>query len=1004
MTNNKEKDLKQLEAENKRLKRLLTRMHQGFWGIPAGDQSIGSKEPAEHFPLYISSILSTPLPFNERINKTLKVLGLYAEVSRIYIFENRDNGRQLSNSFEWCNDGVIPQRENLQDMSYNDFPTLKKMLATEGMIKASNIKSLPEEFHQILQQQHIESILIIPLNVNDHFFGFIGFDECSYNREWLAHELDLLNMASRLISSAYEREEANIEIRQTHDAILSINKELEKKEAFLQNLLSASPLGIMLIKNHKIEYINTTIINDLGYYKEELIGTPLANFFYNKDEDQQTIESFYEEIDREGIASIEILFKDKDGNPSTLRLLGKQMPGNSDDICYLLMGENISLIKETEKYLQESEDLNQKIIESTIDGIFIIANTNNTKKMIYANNAGLEMLGYEYDELANIKPEEVFPDKKHINRFFEVKKLISQGKDFIGEIQLLNKSKEIVHTEVYATSVQLKGQQHYYFSLHNITHRYRNEEELKLSERKFRALTENSPDHIIRINRKGTLSFCNAAFIKDFKLDLSYCLGKKLNELDGLPPEFTNELNNAIGDVLISKSITHIELEFSIDGQQFAFDWTITPETDNLNQLSSLLLVGRNFTLRKRAEQQLIIAKEKAESADNLKSAFLANMSHEIRTPLNAIVGFTNLLNENHITNEEKNDYIQIINSSSENLMSLINDIVDLAKIESGELSIHLQEANPNKSLADLYKLFEKRMDMDSKKHLKFYLNIPEDSSELLVTCDLKRLTQVFMNLVGNAFKFTSKGFIEIGYTKEANQLRFFVRDTGIGIAEDKQSIIFNPFRQEEEESSKHYGGTGLGLSISRRLIESMNSRLELSSEKHKGSEFYFSLPLKEKQSHQVTLKVPKPSPENVKLSMSINISWPDKIVLLVDATSTAQLQMRKNLEQTKITLISARTPNSARELLLKRNDIDLVLMDVNMPDLNAIEFIKSIRRMNIDIPFIAQFVETSPYKLKSLLNSGFDDAVTKPVQKNELLHKINTVLKGVHKSQLNLN
>ncbi len=1171
MANSTEKTLNQLEAENKRLKRLIKRIHRGSWSIPVGDDSVNSEESEGHLPLYISAILMANMPFEERVNKVLKALGQFADVSRIYIFENFSNNERMRNSFEWCNDGVSPEIDNLQDLSYDIYPEWKTMLIDDGIIKASDIKSLPKKVYEVLNAQNIESVLVYPLYVNSEFFGFIGFDECSYNRDWLPFELDLIKMAAQLVSNAfgseinqksinkhhndqqvlltvshllvsdipfsdkldgaikelancfniaqtfiyengdnnrlcslsnsyfldekqvadsslsmlnfekdlpgwlvsfernglyssnsntiqyasnafhqkdnecavlaipirsegmswgfitlvndksfggfdsihekafstvaemlagaYERENANCRIQQNHDEILNINKELEKKEAFLQNLLSSAPIGILLVRNRIIEYVNSAIITHSGYSRDELVGMPLSNLYYDGEEDLNRIKTFYKEINEEGIASIEVQLKDKLGDPIALRILGTEVPDNDTDTCYMLIGEDISLIKETEKSLQESEERNQKVIETTVDGIFILDSGN---QLVYANASGLNMLGYEFDELVQVRFEDIFPEKVFLERLEQAIVKINKGENYSGDVQLLHKSNELIHAEIYATGIQLNGQLHSYFSMHNISKRKKNEQALKQSEHKFRALTENSPDHIIRIDRKGTLSFCNAAFLKDFNLELNDCLGKKLQDLKGLPKEFVDGLNNAVGDVLLSATITPVELEFKFNNQMYAFDWTITPETDDNQQLSSLLLVGRNFTLRKRAEQELLIAKERAESADNLKSAFLANMSHEIRTPLNAIVGFTNLLNEEHISTEEKADYIKIINNSSENLMELINDIVDLAKIESGELNIHLKDANPNSLLEELFKMFDKRMDLTSKKHLKFYLNIPVNSSGLMVSCDLKRLNQVLVNLVGNAFKFTPKGFIEIGYTTEEDGLRFYVRDTGIGISPDKQSIIFDPFRQEEENTSKNYGGTGLGLSISKRLVAAMEGTLELNSEKNKGSEFFFTLPLAKENSTPIVKNIPKTEPKAPRIEIPANLSWPDKIVLLVDATSTAQLQMRKNLERTKITLISARTPNSARELLFKRNDIDLVLLDVNTPGLNAEEFIQSIRQVGISIPFIAQSVETDITKLEGILKSGFDDVISKPIVKDELLQKINVVLNNVPRSQLN--
>lgn len=1168
MGNDKNKDFYRLEAENKRLKRLIKRLHKGLWGIPFQDEPLDDNAE-DHLLLYLSSVLVSQAPFKVRLNKVLEALGSFTEVSRIYIFENFNNSPRVRNTFEWCNDGVDPEIHNLQDVSYDDFPHWENMLEEKGIIKASNINTFPEKLKLFLQAQYIESIIAIPLIVNGKNYGFIGFDECSYNREWLPHEVDLLKVASRLISSAYEtninqaqiikqskeqqllldisrllisnlnfseklnstieklarhygfdqvliyesgdnnrfssltnsfcidgqaiddrlnilnfaqdlpgwlesfnrkgyytstnatlqhlssnafittkpnriitavpirskqclwgfivtlnpkknedlpieetslhtiadmfagtyeREDAQLRIKQNHNEILMINTELEKKEAFLHNILSSAPIGIMMIRNQKIEFINASAITSSGYSENELIGTDISNYCY-KEVNKEKLVEFYNEIEDNGTSSIEVMVKNKMGEPLTYRIIGKQIPDKSEDKCYLLIADDITLIKAAEKNLQESEERNQKIIETTIDGIFIF---NGSHKVVYANSPGLNMLGYNIEELRQISLNQLFNESDNYERFKLLLSNSYSGTDYIGDTKLINKTQDIIYAEIYATTIMINGQNHAYVSLHDITKRKENEKALKTSEKKFRALTDNSPDHILRISRTGTLSFCNSSFIKDYGLKLQDCLGQKLSDIDKLPHEMVDGLNNAIGDVLISKSTTPVELDYTANGQIHSFDWTITPETNDTNQLSSLLLVGRNFTLRKRAEQELIIAKEEAESADRLKSAFLANMSHEIRTPLNAIVGFTNLLNEKHISDSEKEEYIDIINNSSENLMDLINDIVDLAKIESGQMSIKLQDKNPNELLNYLFKRFEKHMQPDTQKHLKFYLQIPENTDEIGILCDLKRLEQVLNNLLSNAFKFTPKGFIEMGYTIEDNRFTFFVRDTGIGISSDKIDVIFEPFRQEDESTAKLYGGTGLGLSISKRLLEGMGSQLVLSSEKNKGTEFTFSLPVSDKRLQPIIKEKTITIENNVRETITTKTVWPDKIILLVDATSTAQLQIRKHLDQSKVTLISARTPNSARELLLKRKDIDLVLIDINMPGINAEEFIKSIRQLNINIPFIAQSVEIEQSKINSILTAGFNDILNKPIQKEELLQKISMAFKGVYRSQLN--
>ena len=1168
-----ENKLQQLEAENIRLKRIMKRMYQGVLGTPSNSPKDGQTISKGYFPLYISTLLEAEQPFSNRINNTLAAIGDFIDVSRIYIFENNNiDNNILSNTFEWCNNGVNPEIDNLQNLSYAQYPEWRRMLIDDGFIKASNIKQqLPNEVHECLNAQNIKALLVYPLWVKDEFFGFIGFDECSFYREWLPHETDFLQMVAHLISNSFEKEKnhaqlnkhveiqqlildishtlnsddnfdvqlnkalhqlinhfnnehtflyeninnntqcknifehspknnsditfsnntvltynidlkgwlesfekdgiynsrtyyesnseadqeicsiiaipirsenqfwgfigfkncspdynwnishkkalftiadmlsnsyqrriANTKLRQSHAEILKINKDLSGKEQFLNNILASAPVGILLIRNRKIEYINNATMAHSGYSRDELIGRSLADLYFDGKQNLTIINNFYHEIDKNGVASMDSHMKSKDGSEIILRVLGTPAANTSDDNSYLLIAEDITQIKKTEINLRESEERNRKLIEATIDGIFIVKSN---MQVAYANTSACNMLAYSKKEILDLKVNNIFPSNDHMIRFSEIVYKIESGNDFIGDTQLIDKNNELIHAEIYATTLKLEGEVHYFFSIHNITKRKNNEVSLINSERKFRALTENSPDHIVRIDNHGIITYCNTSFLNEFELTEKNCSGRILTNINELPKELTSGLASGIKEVMSSASAKNIELEFRYKDKILAFDWTITPETDNNLKLSSTLIIGRNFTQKKIAEQELVVAKEKAIGADKLKSAFLANMSHEIRTPLNAIVGFTNLLKEENITESEKIEYIDIINKSSENLMELINDIVDLAKIESGELNLTLESCNVIQLLKELHLLFEKRMAIDQKTHLKFYLNLPDDNNTLNIDCDHRRLRQIFINLLGNAFKFTQKGFIEFGYTKEENNIRFYVRDTGIGINPDKQSVIFEPFRQADESTSKNYGGTGLGLSICKRLVAVHSGNIGLISEPATGSEFYFTIPLNKPKTNGIkSSNIKTKAIEQTKVIMPANYTWTNKMMLLIDATSSAQLQMRKVLERTKITLMSARTQNSARELLLKRNDIHIVLIDLEMPGLELSNFIPSIRQMGIYVPFVGQTSQKLSQEAKNkYLTMGFDHVFEKPIEIDELLHAFNASLLGINTPKTNI-
>ncbi|MDO8930632.1 MAG: ATP-binding protein, partial [Bacteroidota bacterium] len=237
---------------------------------------------------------------------------------------------------------------------------------------------------------------------------------------------------------------------------------------------------------------------------------------------------------------------------------------------------------------------------------------------------------------------------------------------------------------------------------------------------------------------------------------------------------------------------------------------------------------------------ELIIAKEKAEESDRLKSAFLANMSHEVRTPLNNIIGFSELLTDPYFEEEHKNEFITHIITNGNNLLSIISDIMDISKIESGEIKIRNSQINLLKFISDVEANFSFKA---KEKNIELKLSIPENDEGTIIVADTDRLSQVMNNLIGNALKFTSEGKIEIGYQPKGKMVEFFVHDTGIGIPAEFHDHIFKRFRQVEGEKTRKYGGNGLGLAITKNLVELMGGKIRLESKVGEGSKFYFTMP-----------------------------------------------------------------------------------------------------------------------------------------------------------------
>ena len=374
-------------------------------------------------------------------------------------------------------------------------------------------------------------------------------------------------------------------------------------------------------------------------------------------------------------------------------------------------------------------------------------------------------------------------------------------------------------------------------------------------------------------------------------------------------------------------------------------------------------------------QKQLIKSKEKAEESDKLKSAFLANMSHEIRTPMNTIIGFSEMLFKKDLKDEQREKYYKLVSESSTSLLNLIDDILDISKIESGQLSIIDTRFSPFLLLQELLFIFKKTLKLQ-QSNVKLSLKINSKIEDIEIVNDEFRLKQILNNLITNAIKFTTKGKIEFGYTIDNNILVFFVSDTGKGISKSRQKNVFKRFNQGEGIKVK---GTGLGLAISKQLVQLMGGELWLESDIQKGSNFYFSMPLTKKE---VNVKVVKRS--LIKLN-----NWPNKVILIAEDEDNNYELLYELLIDTKVKLIRARNGLEAVEYC-KKNTPDLVLMDIRMPIMDGFTATSKIMSINSKIKIIAQTAFAMAGEKEKAINVGCVDFVTKPLNKETLFFKIN--------------
>ncbi len=381
--------------------------------------------------------------------------------------------------------------------------------------------------------------------------------------------------------------------------------------------------------------------------------------------------------------------------------------------------------------------------------------------------------------------------------------------------------------------------------------------------------------------------------------------------------------------------------------------------------------------------KQLVRARDKARESDKLKTAFLENMSHEIRTPMNAIIGFANIIEGEDLSKEERKTFLNHIKDSTYNLLALITDILDIAKLESGTLTLTHDECHINTLMRQLLDEVQQSDEFNQKPRLDIKLHLALEDQDASVKTDAERLNQVLRYLVFNGIKFNEKGFVEYGYIVKAyDYLLFYVRDTGIGIRKDKHHVIFDRFRQEDDTVTRKYGGTGLGLAISKGLIDLFGGEIWLESETGKGTTFYFTIPYEPVQ-NESSEKITKSEKE-----LYHQFSWEDKKILIVEDMKIVREYFREVFKPTKIKCFFAESGEKAIGVF-QQTSVDIILMDIQLPGIDGYEATKKIRKINPDVPIIAQTAYAYTEDRAKSIRVGCNDYLTKPIDKKVLLETV---------------
>ncbi|MCF8365302.1 MAG: PAS domain S-box protein [Bacteroidales bacterium] len=542
-----------------------------------------------------------------------------------------------------------------------------------------------------------------------------------------------------------------------------------------------------------------------------------------------------------------------------------------------------------------------------------------------------------------------------------------------GEMQMYNYSLETAQGTNYFDVRMVRASEDSVLTIvRNITDARKAEADRKQNEEKFKTLFLNTPLGVFNFDKHSVILNCNENFEK--------IIGSGLDKLTGfniLKQTNDEKLKSAVLDAIQSgkgyyeghyKSVTSGKVT-----PVKAFFKSICDESGNF--IDGIGIV-EDVTEQKKYEKNLLDALKRAEQSDKLKSSFMATMSHELRTPLNTVIGFADIIDET-MPVDQVVEFTGMISKSGRHLLSIIEDILDISLIDSGEAKMVFERFYMAELMDGLYNLASREKIVMQKDHLEVKLNLEDSIKHLKLSGDIRKINKVFAHLIKNAIKFTRQGSIEIGAYQqneplEKDNILFYVKDSGIGIPVDKHDIIFEIFRQVDDSSTREYEGTGLGLSISRKLIHLMGGEIWLKSEPGMGSTFYFNLPLLGSASKVINVRNKYNKPE-VKNSSGIN-------VLVAEDDDTNFHLFKLLLTRKNMKVVRALNGEEAILIISTDKDIQLVLMDINMPVLNGYDATRKIKALRSDLPIIAVTAYAMSGDKLRAEDAGCDDYITKPI------------------------
>lgn len=494
----------------------------------------------------------------------------------------------------------------------------------------------------------------------------------------------------------------------------------------------------------------------------------------------------------------------------------------------------------------------------------------------------------------------------------------------------------------------------------------------------FHSIFEEAGIGMAIINRESQIVKFNKVFLNHFGYSKDEIY--QMSYIDIIPKEKQESAKTIIESIFSSKinKYSGIQSYLKKDKSMVWVKLTATVVHDEFGIPEYIIGMGEDVSDTIKYEDELKKAKEKAEESDRLKTSFLTNMSHEIRTPMNAIIGFAELMAEPNLDMDSRREFIEQIYNSSKMLTKLIDDIIDISKIDAGDVSTRIKKFN-------VIRIFDKLRDksikeLDVQKNIEILVHSPFNELPAFIETDEFRFRQIFEHLLSNAIKYTDRGFIEFGFDIDQFDIpTFYIRDTGIGIPEDKTEFIFKHFTKLEDRT-KLYRGTGIGLTITQKLVNLLGGKIWVESNPGIGSIFYFTLPSK---IEILDIPIKKEKPEHK------NYNWIGKKILIAEDEDSNFLVLKAALSKTHASITRVTQGDQAVDQC-KKEDYDIVLMDIKMPVLNGIDATKQIKEFKPDLPIIGQTAFVFKNERDLCMEAGCNEYISKPIKSHIILEMIN--------------